>query len=145
MIFVVAAITDKIDGALARKRREVTDLGKFLDPLADKMLVDTGLVALTVMGVVPIWVLMIILWRDLAVDGARMMAASRGKVVAASNWGKWKTTVQMVALLVLLLNLFIPTDFLGVVGMILLYLAVILTVVSGVECLGRAGVFRNKG
>ena len=135
VIFIVAAITDKIDGNWARKRKLVTDFGAFLDPLADKMLVNLAFLVLTYLGVVPLWVFAIILIRDFAVDGMRMMAARDGITIAASFYGKLKTTVQMTALIILLLNLIVNNDIIGVLGNIALYAALILTVFSGIKYL----------
>ena len=101
IVFIVAAITDKIDGIWARRRKIVTDLGAFLDPLADKMLVNLAFLALVYINVVPIWVFAVILVRDFAVDGMRMMSARDGVTIAASFYGKLKTTVQMIALIIL--------------------------------------------
>ena len=135
IIFIFAALTDKIDGDYARKHKQVTDLGKFLDPLADKMLVNSAFLAFVVMGVMPFWMLVVILWRDFAVDGMRMMVAAKGEVVAASIWGKAKTMTQMVTLVLLLLNLILGNVTLTVIGLVLMYAVVILTVFSGVDYL----------
>lgn len=130
-LFIAGAISDLIDGKWARRDKIVTDLGAFLDPLADKMLVNLAFLALVVLGVVPVWVFAIILVRDFAVDGMRMMAARDGVTIAASFYGKLKTTTQMTALIILLLNLIVNLDFFTIVGNIALYLALILTVFSG--------------
>ena len=135
VIFIFAALTDKIDGDYARKHKQVTDLGKFLDPLADKMLINSAFLAFVVMGVMPFWMLVVILWRDFAVDGMRMMVAAKGEVVAASIWGKAKTMTQMVTLVLLLLNLILENVTLTVIGLVLMYVVVILTVFSGVDYL----------
>ena len=137
VIFIVAAITDKIDGSLARKQKSVSDLGAFLDPLADKMLVDLAFLTLVYLNIVPIWVFAIILVRDLAVDGLRMVAAKKGKTIAASNYGKIKTATQMTALIVLLLNIIVDVEILFIIGNIALYLALILTVYSGFDYLRK--------
>ena len=131
VLFVVGAITDEIDGRWARKHKLVTDLGAFLDPLADKMLVNLAFLALTAVGVVPVWVFAIILVRDFAVDGMRMMAARDGVTISASFYGKLKTTVQMTALIILLLNLIVNLEFFTILGNIALYLALALTIFSG--------------
>ena len=136
-IFILASITDLIDGRWARKTKAVTDLGAFLDPLADKMLVNLAFLVLVYLQVVPLWVFAIILVRDFAVDGMRMMAARSGKTIAASIYGKWKTTFQMTALIIILLNLIINNDIIGMVGDIVLYIALILTVISGVDYLHK--------
>lgn len=130
VFFLIAASTDKLDGYLARKNHETTDLGAFLDPLADKMLVNLALLALTYLEVVPVWVFAIILVRDFAVDGLRMTMAKKQKVLPAFLIGKLKTTTQIVAIVILLFSLLLDSDFIDVVGNIFLYLSLILTVVS---------------
>lgn len=134
-LFIAGAISDEIDGRWARRQKIVTDLGAFLDPLADKMLVNLAFLALVSVGVVPVWVFAIILVRDFAVDGMRMMAARDGVTIAASFYGKFKTTVQMTALIILLLNLIVNIDLFTVLGNIALYLALVLTVISGADYL----------
>lgn len=135
IIFIVAAITDKIDGAWARKKNLVTDLGAFLDPLADKMLVNLAFLALVYLNIVPLWIFAVILIRDFAVDGLRMIFAKKSITIAASSFGKLKTTFQMIALIVIILNLAINLEPLSVLGDILLYLALALTIISGADYL----------
>lgn len=146
VVFVVAAITDKIDGNWARKSQKITDLGAFLDPLADKMLVNLTILALSSLGVIPLWVFAIILVRDFAVDGMRMMAARAGKTISASFYGKLKTATQMTALIILLLNLIVGLDFFAILGNVALYLALALTVFSGTDYLlkGYRDVIRSR-
>ena len=134
-LFAVAAITDKIDGAWARGKNLVTDLGAFLDPLADKMLVNLAFLVLVYLNVVPLWVFAIILVRDFAVDGMRMMAAKDGITISASILGKLKTTFQMVALVIILFNLIIGNDIIGIIGNVSLYIALFMTVFSGADYL----------
>lgn len=134
-IFIIAAITDKIDGIWARKQKIVTDLGAFLDPIADKMLVNLAFLALTYLDIIPLWIFAIILVRDFMVDGMRMMAAKNGITVPASFYGKLKTTVQMIALIILLFNLIVNLKFFAILGAIAIYLALILTVFSGLDYL----------
>lgn len=131
--FVVASLTDFIDGRLARKNHQVTDLGAFLDPLADKMLVNLTLLALVVKGLVPLWIFAVILIRDFAVDGVRMQAAKNGTTIAASLSGKLKTTVQMVTITLILLNTIFENHVVNIINLVLLYIVVILTIVSGLE------------
>ena len=133
ILFVIAAITDKIDGIWARSSKQVTDLGAFLDPLADKMLVNLAFLVLTYQSIVPIWVFAIILVRDFAIDGMRMMLATHGITTPASFLGKLKTTVQMTALITILANQMFNNDIIGLLGDIALYLALTLTVISGVN------------
>lgn len=101
-VFVLASLTDWLDGYLARKNNEITNFGKFMDPLADKMLVTSALVCFVGLGWIPAWVAMIVIGRDLAVDGLRMVAASRNIVMAAGWSGKVKTAVTMVLIPVML-------------------------------------------
>ena len=133
--FIIASATDFIDGRLARKWNQVTTLGKFLDPLADKMLVNLTFLALTLLGQVPVWMFAIILVRDFAVDGLRMLAAGSGITVAASWLGKAKTMVQMITVTILISNMIIKSQAVGIVATILLYIVVVLTVASGVDYL----------
>jgi len=141
-LFILAAVTDKIDGVWARSKNLVTDLGAFLDPLADKMLVNLAFLVLVYLGVVPLWIFAIILVRDFAVDGMRMMAAKNGITISASFFGKLKTTFQMVALSIILLNLIMNNEIIGIIGNTVLYLAVFMTVFSGADYLIK-GYQRN--
>lgn len=134
-IFIIAAVTDKIDGIWARKSKQVTDMGAFLDPLADKILVNLAFLALVYLHIIPVWVFAIILIRDFAVDGMRMMLARRSITLSASFYGKLKTTTQMIALVILLLNLILNNEIISNIGNILLYLALIMTVFSGIDYL----------
>ena len=135
VVFVIACITDKIDGIWARNTKQVTDLGAFLDPLADKMLTSLAFLTLVCLGIVPIWVFAIILVRDYAVDGMRMMSARDGVTIAASFYGKLKTTIQMIALIILLFNLIVNLEFFTILGNIALYSALALTIFSGLDYL----------
>ena len=131
--FIAASVTDFLDGWLARKRKEVTDLGKFLDPLADKMLVNLTFLAFVVLNLMPVWMFAVILVRDFAVDGLRMMAAGRKVTIAASMFGKLKTLVQMITSVLILVNGLVGNEVFGIINNILLYKVVILTVISGVD------------
>lgn len=135
--FTIASLTDFIDGRWARKSGQVTELGKFLDPLADKMLVNLTFLALVALGQVPVWVFGIILLRDFIVDGLRMMAASKKVTIAASKLGKLKTLVQMCTIIAILINMILQNTVFGSVNNILLYIVVALTVFSGVDYLVR--------
>lgn len=132
-VFVLASLTDKLDGHIARSRNMITDFGKFMDPLADKLLVSAALIALVELAVIPSWIAFIILAREFAVSGLRILAASGGKVIAASWWGKIKTVIQMVAVIVALFNLIANNQFLGSLTDILMYIAVIITIISGYD------------
>lgn len=97
-IFIVASLTDLLDGKIARKYNLVTNFGKFMDPLADKLLVCSALIGLSSLQVVPAWITIIIIAREFIISGFRLIAAEKGIVIAASMWGKWKTTFQMIML-----------------------------------------------
>lgn len=135
IIFAIASITDFIDGRLARKNKQVTKLGAFLDPLADKMLINLVFLALVILNLMPLWMFAVILIRDFAVDGMRMMVASTGTVVSASIYGKLKTTVQMVTVISILLNRILNLEPLNIINITLLYIVVFLTTLSGLDYL----------
>ncbi|GAA0298286.1 CDP-diacylglycerol--glycerol-3-phosphate 3-phosphatidyltransferase [Gracilibacillus halotolerans] len=133
LIFAFASATDWLDGYYARKYNLVTNLGKFLDPMADKLLVSAAFILLVAMELAPAWVIIIIISREFAVTGLRLVAAGEGIVLAAGNLGKWKTLFQILAILALLLEN-IPFENMGIpVADILLYIALLFTIVSGVE------------
>ena len=98
-IFIAASVTDMLDGMIARKYNLITNFGKFADPLADKMLVCSALVCLSVLGWVPTWMTLVVIIREFIISGFRLIAAEQGKVIAASWWGKWKTAVTMIAVI----------------------------------------------
>lgn len=133
LIFIVASITDWLDGYIARKYKLVTNMGKFLDPLADKLLVSAALIILVELGSAPSWIVIIIISREFAVTGLRLILAGGGGVVAANQLGKIKTTAQILAISSLLMNN-IFFDSIGVpFGMIMLYIALVFTIWSGVD------------
>ena len=136
-LFILGAITDFFDGYLARQRNQITNFGKFLDPIADKMLVITALLLLVESGIVPMWIIIIILTRDFLVNGVRLLAAGEGHILAAGMLGKIKTTVTMIALGLLLF--YGVHDIILTIGIILIYTGVALTIVSGMEYL-----YKNK-
>ena len=133
-ILIVASLTDFLDGRIARKYNLVTDFGKFMDPLADKLLVCSAMIALISLDRIPAWVVIVIIAREFIISGFRLIASDNGIVIAASYWGKIKTTVQMLMVILLILNLgeTIPSAAFGfhVAEQILIYAALILTVVS---------------
>lgn len=129
IVFVIATITDKIDGTIARKYNLVTDFGKFLDPIADKLLVCSALICLTADGTIPAWITIVIIGREFIISAFRLVCADTGKTVAASWWGKSKTIAQMVTIIVLLLNV----AQLKILEDILIYVSLALTVVSLVD------------
>jgi CDP-diacylglycerol--glycerol-3-phosphate 3-phosphatidyltransferase len=133
IVFVVASLTDKLDGYIARSRNQVTTFGKFMDPLADKLLVTSALVSLVGLQVIPGWVAMIIIAREFAVSGLRTLAASEGVVIAASNWGKAKTVIQIVAIIAGLVTLSYDSSIIEIITKISMVLAVIITIISGVD------------
>jgi CDP-diacylglycerol--glycerol-3-phosphate 3-phosphatidyltransferase len=105
-IFIIAAITDKLDGYIARSRNQITNFGKFLDPIADKVLVIVAMIMLVEMGKLPAWIPSIVVFREFVVSGYRLIAVeSGGKVIAASVWGKLKTVTQMIAIIIALIDL----------------------------------------
>ena len=136
-VFIIAAISDAVDGNIARSRGLVTNFGKFADPLADKMLVCVSMICLVSMERLPAWVFIIIICRDFAVDGLRLLAAEKGVVIAASRWGKLKTLSQMIMVSLLLLNSlsFWPQPFYNTLCWIVIIIAVLLTIWSGFDYL----------
>ncbi|QEK12216.1 CDP-diacylglycerol--glycerol-3-phosphate 3-phosphatidyltransferase [Crassaminicella thermophila] len=134
-IFTIAAITDTLDGYIARSRNQITKFGKFVDPLADKLLVTAALVCLVQMGKLPAWMVVVIISREYTISILRAIAASEGIVIAASWWGKLKTIAQIIAIISILLNNF-PFSLIDFpFSTIMLWIAVILTIVSGIDYL----------
>lgn len=132
-VFIVAASTDGLDGYIARKRQLITNFGKFLDPLADKLLISAVLISLVEMHRLSAWVAIIIISREFAVTGLRLIAAAEGIIIAASKLGKWKTVTQIVAMLALMMNNF-PFSVVGFpFDQWMVYLMVIITVLSGID------------
>lgn len=133
LLFAAAAYTDQLDGAIARKRGLVTNFGKLMDPLADKILVTAAIISLVQLARLPAWMAIVILSREFAVSGLRMLAASQGVVLAAGPWGKLKTVLQIIAILLLIVHNFpfglihLPLD------VITLWLALIVTLISGID------------
>ena len=130
-IFIVASLTDMLDGKIARKYNLVTNFGKFMDPLADKLLVCSALICLVDLKQLPAWMVIIIISREFIISGFRLIASDNGRVIAASYWGKFKTTFQMVMICLMIANfpqLQILTD-------IIMWIALILTVVSLIDYL----------
>ncbi|GFR37655.1 CDP-diacylglycerol--glycerol-3-phosphate 3-phosphatidyltransferase [Insulibacter thermoxylanivorax] len=133
LIFIIAASTDGIDGYLARKHKLVTNLGKLLDPLADKLLVAAVLISLVEMGKLDAWIAVVIISREFAVTGLRQIALLEGKVLAASKWGKWKTAVQITAIIFLLINNF-PFHFINFpFDVIASWVMAVITIYSGID------------
>ena len=143
-IFIIASITDFLDGYIARKYKMVTVFGKFIDPLADKLIVMAALLVLNDAGIIPIWITVVILSREFIVTGIRLIAVGEGKVIAASNLGKYKTASTMVALVLLLAIPYVTNVYASassfsflegytLVGMIILYVGLALTIISGLD------------
>lgn len=134
-IFIIASLTDFFDGYLARKYNLITNFGKFLDPLADKLLVNIALICfLTIPGnPVPAWVVMIIISRDFIISGFRLVASDNGIVIAADYWGKVKTTVQMIMTILVIIDF--DTPVMNIIENIFIYSALVLTVISLIVCM----------
>lgn len=132
-IFIVAALTDSLDGYLARKMKQVTKLGIILDPLADKLLITAALISLVELGRVPGWIAIVILGREFAVSGLRMIKAEEGIIIPASVWGKIKTVSQIVAVAAVILQSYFVLFTPMALGSIMLYVALAVTVYSGAE------------
>ena len=148
LVFIIASLTDQLDGYIARSRNQVTTFGKFMDPLADKLLVTSALISLVELGLIPSYAAIIIIAREFAVSGLRTISASEGKIIAASWWGKIKTVIQIISILLLLIKVNIETSpylanlinnnsamnkFFEFAPTIFLYLAVIVTIISGID------------
>lgn len=138
-IFIIASITDWLDGHIARQRNLVTNFGKFMDPLADKILVISAFIMLVEKSIVFAWVVIIIISREFIVSGLRLIAASNNVVLAAGKMGKLKTATQMIAVILLLLNNFPFHETSIRVDLFFLYLSTLLTIISGIDY-----VYKNK-
>ena len=130
-IFMVASLTDMLDGKIARKYNLVTNFGKFMDPLADKLLVCSAMICLIELDRLAAWIVIVIIAREFIISGFRLVASDNGVVIAASYWGKFKTTFQMLMVIVLILDIQMP--FFQILGTVLTYVALILTVVSLID------------
>ena len=132
-LFVIASLTDLLDGKIARKYNLVTNFGKFMDPLADKLLVCAAMICLVEMGKIPSWVVIIIISREFIISGFRLIASDNGVVIAASYWGKFKTVFQMVMIILMIADI----AAISVVTQVVMWIALILTVVSLVDYLKK--------
>ena len=128
-LFIIASLTDMLDGKIARKYNLVTNFGKFMDPLADKLLVCSALICMIELRELPAWMVIIIISREFIISGFRLVASDNGVVIAASYWGKFKTTFQMIGVVLLIFN--IPA--LSMVTTIVIWIALALTVISLVD------------
>lgn len=138
-IFIIASLTDMVDGKIARKYNLITNFGKFMDPLADKLLVCAALIALVDMKRIPAWVVIVIISREFIISGFRTVAADNNVVIAASYWGKWKTTMQMIMICLMIVNNgnFLPHNGseLQLVTDIIMWVSLALTIISLVDYL----------
>lgn len=133
VLFIIASLTDLLDGKIARKYNMVTNFGKFMDPLADKLLVCSALICLIELGQLPAWMVIVIISREFIISGFRLVASDNGVVIAASYWGKFKTTFQMIAVILLILD--IPA--LRLVTTLCVWVALALTIISLVDYIAK--------
>ena len=133
IIFIVASLTDMLDGKIARKYNLVTNFGKFMDPLADKLLVCSAMIGLIELHRIPSWIVIIIIAREFVISGFRLIAADNGRVIAASYWGKFKTTFQMIMVILMIANLPIPA--VQILTTVVMWVALALTVISLIDYL----------
>lgn len=141
VIFAAASITDWFDGYLARKNNLVTNFGKFMDPLADKLLVCSAMICMIELGKLPAWIVIVIIAREFIISGFRLIAAENGVVIAANYWGKFKTVSQMVMIILLILNVGeIYGGFWDILTQIFIWLSVALTIISLVTY-----IMQNRG
>lgn len=143
VLFIVASLTDLLDGKIARKYNLVTNFGKFMDPLADKLLVSSAMICLIPMDKLPAWIVIVIISREFIISGFRLVASDSGIVIAASYWGKFKTVSQMFMIIFLILDL--PGNIASVIETVLIYLALILTVVSLIDYIVKNKEVLTKG
>ena len=128
VIFIIASLTDFLDGNIARKNNIVTNFGKFMDPLADKLLVCAALIAFIQLEYLPAWIVIVIISREFIISGFRLVASDNGIVIAASYWGKFKTTFQMLMIILLIFKFDFP--YVNIVENVFIYTALILTIIS---------------
>ena len=148
-IFCIASLTDLLDGKIARKYNLVTNFGKFMDPLADKLLVCSAMIALIELELIPAWIVIVIIAREFIISGFRLIASDNGVVIAASYWGKFKTTFQMIMVILMIIQAGlcasnINIQALNIATTVIMYIALILTIVSLVDYLKKNwGVMGN--
>ena len=134
-IFIIASLTDLVDGKIARKYNMVTNFGKFMDPLADKLLVSAAMIALVDMGRIPAWIVIIIISREFIISGFRLIASDNHVVIAASYWGKFKTTFQMIMVCLMIANLGAKYEWMRILTDCIMWIALALTVISLIDYL----------
>lgn len=137
-VFVVACITDALDGHIARKNNLISNFGKFMDPIADKLLVCSALICFVYMKSIPVWIVIVIISREFIISGFRLIASDNGIVLAASIWGKFKTVAQMIMSILLIINF--DNAFFNVLETIFIYASLVLTVISLADY-----IIKNKG
>lgn len=140
-IFIVASLTDMLDGKIARKYNLVTNFGKFMDPLADKLLVCSALICLVATEKIPAWIVIIIIAREFIISGFRLVASDNGIVIAASYWGKFKTTFQMIMVCLMIADIAV----LSILTQIIMWVALVLTIVSLIDYLMKNKDVLNDG
>lgn len=133
IIFIIASLTDALDGYIARSRNLITDFGKFMDPLADKLLTSSAFIVMVEYKMLPAWIVIIIISREFAITGLRTLAASKNRTLAASNLGKIKTVFQIIGIVLLLSENILNNFFNFSLGLILIYIALFFTIISGID------------
>lgn len=145
-IFVIASLTDLADGKIARKYNLVTNFGKFMDPLADKLLVCAAMIALVEMERIPAWVVIVIISREFIISGFRLVASDNGVVIAASYWGKFKTVFQMIMVIMMIANLGAFFPWMGILTDLVMWVALALTIISLVDYIAKnKNVLKEQG
>ena len=145
IIFIIASFTDWLDGFLARRWNQISNFGKFMDPIADKLLVLAALLVLMDCDIIPLWAVIVLIAREFIISGFRLVAASQNIVIAADMSGKIKTAVQMIAIILLLVGQYIFGDIAFFIGMIFIYISVALSIYSCIECIVKNKmVFSNS-
>ena len=141
-IFIIASLTDMLDGKIARKYNLITNFGKFMDPLADKLLVCSAMICLVEMGRIPAWIVIIIISREFIISGFRLVASDKGVVIAANYWGKFKTTFQMIMVCLMIANI----EKINLLTNIVMWVALALTVISLIDYIwvNRGGMADTK-
>ena len=141
-IFIIASLTDLLDGKIARKYNLVTNFGKFMDPLADKLLVSAAMICLIENGKLAAWIVIIIISREFIISGFRLVASDNGIVIAASYWGKFKTTFQMLMIIVLIMDL---GGIFDTIGTVLIWVSLALTIISLVDYIAKNKEVLTRG